>query len=104
MDDSQLTEEQKSLLFKIEKFDEIIEQYKNLKSYRNCLASTIISNLENMYMASNPDKKHDPESIRSIESELKNIDTVISFIDSIVFEQQTKRESSEFTTTNEPNN
>lgn len=99
----ELTEEQKALLFKIEKFDKIIEEYKNLKSYRNSLAGTVLSNFECMNNESSVDKKNDPESIRTIENEIANTDIILSFIDSIVFGQQTTRDSDEFITTNEPN-
>ena len=97
-----LTEKQKALLFKIVNFDKIIEEYKSLKSYRNSLAGTILSNFECMNNESSVDKKNDPESIRCIENEIANTDIIISFIDSIVFGQQTTRDSDEFITTNEP--
>jgi hypothetical protein len=51
---------------------------------------------------SSVDKKNDPESIRCIENEIANTDIILSFIDSIVFGQQTTRDSDEFITTNEP--
>ena len=98
----ELTEEQKALLFKIEKFDKIIDEYKSLKSYRNSLAGTVLSNFECMNNEPSVDKKNDPESIRAIENEIANTDIILSFIDSIVFGQQTTRDSDEFITTNEP--
>ena len=95
---------------KVEKYDEIIQEYKRLVCYRNNLAATVLMNVESMYyesvvfkrsyindiIVSDIDKKLDPESIRSIQKEIENTDIIISFIGSIVNKEQTVRDGRDF--------
>ena len=101
---------------KVEKYDEIMQEYKRLVCYRNNLAATVLMNIESMYyetfiyerkrtddvIVSDIDKKLDPESIRSIQKEIENTDIIISFIGSIINNEQTIMDGGNFET-NEPN-
>ncbi len=83
-----LTEEQKA-----EKFDELMTEYRRMLAYRNNLAGTIINNLETSvqktlsaqgYILSEVIKKLEIHSMKNIQSEIARVDTIISFISSII--------------------
>ena len=76
------------------KFDELMAEYSRLVLYRHNLAGTILSNVESMIKESTTldtttimqiDKKINPESLRSIHAEIKRVDNVISFINSVIY-------------------
>jgi hypothetical protein len=84
---------------KAQKFDLLLEEYNKLMAYRHNLASTITKNVESI-MEEKPikqgsasvliqvDRKLDPQSIASIQTEIIRIDAVISFINVVIYDDE----------------
>ena len=91
---------------KAQKFDLLLEEYNRLMAYRHNLAGTVISNVESIMeerkikqdtavIFIQVDKKLDGQSIMAIQQEIARIDTIISFINSIIYgDEKTTFESS----------
>lgn len=80
---------------KAERFDEFMSEYSKFSDYRTNLAAMIISDTETSvedirtesggYLIKQVNKRVSPESVRAIQIEIDRVDTIISFINSILY-------------------
>lgn len=89
---------------KVEKFDGLMAEYYNLLAYRHSLAGMVISNIDSIMeerkvkqhaiMLIQIDRKLDPQSVKTIQDEIKRVDFIISFLNNVIFgDEKVKFES-----------
>lgn len=97
---------------KADKFDEIMAGYGGLQSYRNNLAAVLISNKESYIeeeeiksgavLTKQVDKQIGIDAMRNIQIEIDRVDTILSFINSVVYNGDENKQNYEGTNS-EPN-
>jgi hypothetical protein len=89
---------------KVEKFDGLMTEYYKLLAYRHSLAGMVISNIDSIMeeriikqhsiLLIQVDRKLDPQSIKTIQDEIKRVDFIISFLNNVIFgDEKVKFES-----------
>ena len=89
---------------KVKKFEDLMTEYYNLLAYRHSLAGTVISNIDSIMeerkikqhaiMLIEVDRKLDPQSVKTIQDEIKRVDFIISFLNNVIFgDEKVKFES-----------
>jgi len=90
-------EEQFTINQKVKKFEELHSQYLKLVAYRGNLSNIILSNLESTikktmayegYVLTQQDEKLGIDSTKNIQSEIARVDAIISFIGSVIYDDQ----------------